>query len=96
MATTVGTVSGFDQEQRTWEVYCEVLSHFFSTNDVTDEDKKTAVLLSSMGPSKYSLMRNLLLLEKPSGKTFGELIMLLQNHFKPALSETEECFKFNS
>lgn len=46
-------------------------SPIFSTvNDVTNEDKQRAVLLSGVGPSTYSLMRNLLLPEKPSGKTF--------------------------
>lgn len=84
MAATVRTLSQFDK--KTWEEYCDIPTDIFTAKDVTNDDKKRAILLSSVGPFIYSLMRNLLLPKKPSGKTSGELVNLLQNYFNPAPS----------
>lgn len=92
MAATVGTASQFDQKQKTlWNSHS-----FFTANGATDETKKTKIPLISVGTSTYSLMRNFLLPENPSGNTFGEIVTLTQSHFNPDCNMVVENLKFNS
>ncbi|XP_062400896.1 uncharacterized protein K02A2.6-like [Sardina pilchardus] len=97
MATAmVGTLTAFDSQTQTWEEYVEVLGHFFVANGITDEGKKRAILLSSVGSRTYSLMRNLLSPHKPGEKSYKDLTDLLQSHYNPKPSEIVQRFKFNS
>lgn len=96
MSGTVGSVSPFDANSQTWEEYCEILTQFFTANDIDAADKKRAILLSGVRAQTYSLIRNLLSPEKPGDKSFEDLVKLLQNHYNPKPSEIVERFKFNS
>ncbi|XP_056098696.1 uncharacterized protein K02A2.6-like [Rhinichthys klamathensis goyatoka] len=97
MATAmVGTLTAFDNQSQTWEEYVEVLGHFFVANGIEDEEKKRAILLSSVGSRTYSLMRNLLSPNKPGEKSYKDLTDLLQSHYNPKPSEIVQRFKFNS
>ncbi|XP_049325965.1 uncharacterized protein LOC125785828 [Astyanax mexicanus] len=96
MAAMVGTLTRFDNGNQSWEEYCEVLSHFFEANEITDAAKKRAILLSSVGSQAYGLMRNLLSPTKPGEKTYDELVELLKEHYNPKPSEIVQRFKFNS
>ncbi|KAK2858314.1 hypothetical protein Q7C36_006233 [Tachysurus vachellii] len=96
MANMVGTVAPFDIQLQSWEEYCEILQHFFETNEITDAAKQRAILLSTVGNQTCSLLRNLLSPVKPGTKTFGELVDLLKEHFNPKPSEIVQRFKFNS
>ncbi|KAI4895675.1 hypothetical protein NFI96_020671 [Prochilodus magdalenae] len=73
-----------------------MLDYFFLANDITDGDKMKAILLSGVGATTYSLMRSLLCPQKPSDKTYKELVDLLKAHFNPKPSEIVQRFKFNS
>lgn len=92
----VGTLTAFDSQTQTWEEYVEVLGHFFVANGIGDEEKKRAILLSSVGSRTYSLMRNLLSPNKPGEKSYKDLTDLLQSHYNPKPSEIVQRFKFNS
>lgn len=92
----VGTLTAFDSQTQTWEEYVEVLGHFFVANGIGDEEKKRAILLSSVGSRTYSLMRNLLSPNKPGEKSYKDLTDLLQLHYNPKPSEIVQRFKFNS
>ena len=45
---------------------------------MSDADKQRAILLSVCGSKTYKLIRNLTTPEKPSDKTFTELVDLVQ------------------
>ncbi|KAI4903740.1 hypothetical protein NFI96_023318, partial [Prochilodus magdalenae] len=79
----VGTLAPFDNGNQSWEEYCEVFSHSFEANDITNAAKKHDILLSSVGSQTYSLMRNLLSPAKPGEKTYDELVELLKAHYNP-------------
>ncbi|KAL5468747.1 hypothetical protein EMCRGX_G029860 [Ephydatia muelleri] len=96
MATSLlGTVGPFEEGKEDWKCYCERLEQFFQANDITDEGKRRAVLLSVCGSSTYQLMRNLSAPEKPSDKTFSELVTIVRNHFCPPPSVTVQRYNFN-
>lgn len=97
MATgTIGTLGAFDAKSQTWEEYSEVLEQFFVANEIEDEGKQRAILISVVGPQTYSVMRNLLSPVKPSERTYQQLVTMLRNHFNPQPSEIVQRFKFDS
>lgn len=93
---TLGTLAAFDQKNQTWEEYCEIMEQFFAANNIDDGDRQRAILICVIGASTYSLMWNLLSLDKPKDKTYTELVRLLKNHFDPKPSEIVQRYKFDS
>ena len=55
---TCGKLKEFDQSQESWQSYVERLAHYFITND-TPREKKKIILLTIVGPSTYTLAKNL-------------------------------------
>ena len=55
---TQGSVSEFNSAQH-WRSYAERLEQYLAANDVKDEEKMQAILLSICGSYTYWLMRNL-------------------------------------
>ena len=45
----LGKIEEFQQGQDNWEEYVERLDQFFVANDIQDDNKKRAILLSGMG-----------------------------------------------
>ena len=96
MATLLGKLEEFDKSKEEWTQYIERMDHFFAANDITDAGKKKSVFLAVIGPTTYSLLRNLVSPSKPGDKTFEELAKALQEHYNPTPSETVQRSKFHS
>ena len=96
MAAQIGKTTSFDEKLEEWTQYVERLEHFFTANDHTDDDKKKAILLSSIGPTAYKLLRSLVSPQKSGDKTYRELVGIMKKHHNPTPSETVERHKFNS
>lgn len=96
MAAVIGMVTTFDKATQSWEEYSEMLDFFFEANDITEPERRKAVLLSGIGASTYSLLRNLVSPALPKDKTYNQLTAELRKHFDPKPSEIMRRFKFNS
>ncbi|XP_038139940.1 uncharacterized protein K02A2.6-like [Cyprinodon tularosa] len=96
MNMTVGNLSAFDSKEQTWEEYCEILDQFFVANDIDDGDKQRAILISVVGPATYKLIRNLVSPDKPSTKTYNQIVTIMKDHFNPKPSEIVQRYKFDS
>ena len=70
--TTIGKIDVFDETLESLETYVERVQYFFDTNDA-DEDHKGPTLLSLIVSKTYSLLKDLLLPEKPADKTFDDI-----------------------
>ncbi|XP_071578069.1 uncharacterized protein [Temnothorax nylanderi] len=77
-----------------WEMYAERLELYFVANDVKEE-KQAAVLLTKISADTYKLVRDLCAPDKPSTKTFKDLVKLINDHLNPKPSETMERCKFH-
>lgn len=75
----IGKVEEF-QENDDWIEYTERLDQYFLANEITNNEKKRAVLLSTCGAKTYKLIRNLVSPGKPRDKTFAELVNIVKNH----------------
>ena len=92
---TIGSIEHYDSTSESWTEYTERMEHFFDANDIS-ESKKKSILLSSVGPKTYKLMKTLLAPVKPGDKTFDDLVKLVKEHECPQPSIIVQRFKFNS
>lgn len=51
MTNTIGTLAAFDTKNQTWEEYCEIMEQFFAANEISDQARQQAILISVVGPS---------------------------------------------
>src|SRR5207253_5465712 len=91
----LGKLEQFDNVNGSWVQYCEIIEKFFIVNDVTDGNKKLAVLLSSIGSKAYALLRDLCSPTLPSAKNYTELTIILSQHLNPKPLVIAERFKFH-
>ena len=93
---TYGNVGEFDQATETWSAYMERMEQYFIANDVTGNNKKRAILLSTCGPTTYSLIRSLVAPSKVTDIQYGTLLDKINKHFNPRPSIIMERYKFHS
>ena len=60
-----------------WDQYVERVENFFLANDIKDDAKQRAVLLSIVQPSTYKILHNLLMPDKPADKNFLPQVSVL-------------------
>ena len=92
-----GKIDEFDPTTDSWDIYCERLHHCFTARNIDENatELKRAILLSEMGKTAYTLLRNLCAPVKPGDKTFAELIKLMRRHQHPQPSIIVERLKFH-
>ena len=90
----LGFMEPFNADIEDWSQWIERLEQYFDLNEITDEKKQVAMLLTMVGSKGYNLFRNLCLPDLPKSKTFKQLTKLMQNHLQPPPSEIAERYKF--
>ena len=95
MAVIHRTVGEFDPTLEDWGPYTERLQLYFTANDV-EEAKQKAILLSGCGVATYQHIKNLTAPEKPTDKTFAQLVQLVGEHHNPKPSKIVEHLRFNT
>ena len=91
----LGKIEEFEQDQN-WDEYVERLDQFFVANDIRAENKKRAILLSSIGARTYGTVRSLLSPKKPTEVTYADIVATLRAQFCPQPSVTVARFRFFS
>ena len=95
MAAHYGRLTEFDRGVEEWVTYIERLEQYFAANEITDNGKKRAILLSACGAATYRLIRTLVSPSKPGEKSFTEIVKLVSDHHNPKPSAIMQRFKFN-
>ena len=90
------SVGPFEGSQEDWRSYTERLQQYFAANDVRTAEKQRAILLSGCGAATYQLIWNLVAPEKPTDKTFQQLVTLVQEHHQLPPSVIVQRFNFHS
>ena len=96
MATSIGSVGEFDPDLEDWTQYAERLGHYLTANSIDKVDRKSAVLLTTIGAKAYKLLRTLVSPEKPGDKTYDELVATMQQHHSPKPFPIVQRYRFNS
>ncbi|KAJ8938917.1 hypothetical protein NQ314_011293 [Rhamnusium bicolor] len=87
-------VPEFCPEVDEWQVYQEQLEQNFEANGISDEKIKKAVILSSIGPQTYKLLRDLSHPKLPKEQTYEKLCKFLSEHYGTQVSIWRERQKF--
>ena len=97
MATggVIGKLQSFEPGNEDWLLYTERLEQFFVANNIEDDKRKVAVLLTALGASAYALLRNLVGPAKPATKKYDELVKAMKDHLQPKPIVIAERFKFH-
>ena len=95
VTSNYGKLSEYDSSKEDWQSYIERLELYFTANDIDDEEKRKAILLTSCGIECYHLFKGLTTPTKPVDKTFIELVTLMTNHENPKRNPIAERFVFN-
>ena len=90
-----GSMSEFDKSKETWKSYIERLEFFFEANDVTENTRKRAVLLTICGPEMYKLITNLLMPSTPKETSYENIVKAVEKHLQPTVSVALQRYKFN-
>ncbi|GBM50869.1 hypothetical protein AVEN_178139-1 [Araneus ventricosus] len=92
--STTGSIGEFDVPNPIpWDNYAEQLKFFLDANEITNAEKKRAVLLAVCGIKTLGILRSLLATESPT-KSYEDLIKVLKEHFAPT-SEIYRRFQFH-
>lgn len=81
----IGSPGIFDQETNV-KIYFARLKNFFAANGITQENKKRAILLTSISEEVHKTLFSLCLPEDPDNKTFESLADILLKHYEPKKS----------
>jgi len=87
---THGSVLLFDPDKEDWSAYMERLDYYLVVNEVEDDTKKVAILMSN---SVWDI-RSLINAETREGIKYKDLIAILTAHFDPKPSPIVQRFKF--
>ena len=93
---THGSVTVFEQSKEDWTSYVERLNFYFTANDVADDGKKRAILLSACGASTYKVIRSLVDADKLNSTVYTDIVALVKNHYDPKPSSIMQRHKFNT
>ena len=96
MAGNFGKLDEFHSERESWECYLERCEQFFAANDIADDKKKVAVLLSSIGSKVYSELRDAVAPRKPAALSFTELDETLNARYNPECTVILQRYRFHT
>ncbi|XP_037964899.2 uncharacterized protein LOC119691463 [Plutella xylostella] len=90
----LGNLAIFDHKTCEWDIFKGRLLQFVKVNKV-EEDFKSAILITHLSDESYRLVRNLAYPSDVDTKTFKELVLLLDTHFKPRQCSFADMAKFH-
>uniref|UniRef100_A0A5S6Q817 Reverse transcriptase domain-containing protein n=1 Tax=Trichuris muris TaxID=70415 RepID=A0A5S6Q817_TRIMR len=92
----IGNIAAFDVKNATsWEVYAERLEYYCEANNITDDSRKRATLLTVIGSETYAILRSIISPAAPKSKTYQQLVATLRSHFIPQTSLIYRRFLFH-
>ncbi|CAL1681073.1 unnamed protein product [Lasius platythorax] len=74
--------------QDDWEEFVERMELFFKANDIEDENKRKAILLTKIDAETYKIVRKVCAPQKPKDTPWKEIIEKLENFVKPKVNQT--------
>ncbi|XP_049868244.1 uncharacterized protein LOC126368362 [Pectinophora gossypiella] len=89
-----GILSVFDRDLQTWQTYKNRLEQWFIANDVKDEVKKRAILLSALSDGTYRLAADLALPKQLPNLPYEDITKLLDDHFTPKRTGFGDRYNF--
>ena len=80
---THGSLVQFDPDKEEWTSCVERLNYYLIVNEVTDDTKKCAILMSGCSPTTYKTIRSLVDFETRKTIKYNDLVEIVTSHFDP-------------
>ena len=96
MAALFRQLGEFCAEKEDWTQYAKRLKYFFDANDVQDEIRKKALLMTSVGPATFKQLTNLVAPDSLDDKTYKGLVEALQKYYNPNPTKVVQRYTFNT
>lgn len=93
----IGHLREFSPISSDWSIFKARLLNYFAANGIKeekDEDRMKAILLNTCDEEAYKLIFDLVSPEKSEQRTFGQLIKVFDEYFKPQQSAFALRYKF--
>ena len=94
MMATHGTIEPFDVTAGHWTSYASRLDQYLAANDIDEEAKKRATMLTVIGGPAFELLTDLMAPTDPTTKDYAELCETLKDHLKPNTLVIAERYRF--
>lgn len=100
-SVSIGVLSVFNHEMQDWCSYKGRLEQWFLANGIDNDSdkssaKRRAILLSSLAETTYRLACDLALPKEVGTLAYGEVVDLIDCHFKTKVCSFAERYKFHS
>ena len=90
-----GRMSEFDKTKESWDSYTERLEFYFQANDIAEQAKKKAILLTMCGAETYKLISNLIMPKSPREESYENIVEAVKAHIDPTPSIALIRYKFH-
>lgn len=87
MAPNIGKLIEFESEKQTWEDYIEQLEFYLEANNISNESKKRAILLTAIGAKNYAIIKSLCSPTAPKDVTYQDILDKCKSYFGKNLNE---------
>ncbi|KMQ89188.1 hypothetical protein RF55_11202 [Lasius niger] len=87
MAPNIGKLIEFESEKQTWEDYIEQLEFYLEANNISNESKKRATLLTAIGAKNYAIIKSLCSPTAPKDVTYQDILDKCKSYFGQNLNE---------
>ena len=95
MATSAfGKIQEFEPGTETITAYLERFKAYLDANDITNA-KRSSILVSTIGPKAYAVLRSLMAPDTPQSKSYTVLTDVLKKHYEPKPLIIAERYTFN-
>lgn len=102
MANETGAVNVFQytppaprfEESDDWSIYKQPLDQYFIAYNITEEARKSALLLTAISSNVFRTLVNLCFPDEPNKKSFKDLSEIFKKQFSPIVSIFAERCKF--
>ena len=90
----LGTLKEYNSATEQISAYLERVELFFNANSIS-EDKQVATFLSVVGPTTYSVLRDLFAPTPPKDKSLADIFTRLKKHYEPKRTTIVERYHFH-
>ena len=83
------SLSAFNSSTTNWRSYVVQLNYYFIANEITEDKKKVAVLLSACGSDTFKTICSLVDAETMKDIAYADLVKRLSEHYDPVPAKVQ-------
>lgn len=94
MAPNIGKLTKFEPEMQAWNDYIEQLEFYLEANNINNDSRKRAMLLTAIGTKNYTIIKSLCSPTAPKDVSYKDILDKCKSDFGKSLNEFLARFHF--